>query len=684
MFNKTEEEERIYLERVKKKISQAIGQVDQEIGKQVSEMQEQKEYLNENIAELDKFEKLAITLTVRKAVLSGESALKKKKRLQKLLLSPYFGRIDFAETNQHQQAIYLGVHAFFDEAKKENIVFDWRAPISTMFYDFETGPVYYEAPQGIISGEMTRKRQYRIRQGQMEYMIESSLNIHDDILQKELSKSSDDKMKHIVATIQRDQNTIIRNETSRTLIIQGVAGSGKTSIALHRIAFLLYRFKDSISADDILILSPNKVFADYISNVLPELGEDRIPEMGMEELAGFLLQDKYRFQTFFDQVNILLEKKEDDLRERIRYKSSFELVTRLNEYLVHVENNYFEARSILVGRYPIPAPYIDEIFQSFHRMPLFKRFDEIAENIERNLKLFNQFEMRAKERNELKKNIREMFRFSTIRDLYANFYQWLGRPELFRQTNRKMFEYADVFPLIFMKIKLEGVQTFGKVKHLLIDEMQDYTPIQYAVLAQLFPCKKTVLGDASQSVNPYGSSTTETISKALPGADCMKLTKSYRSTSEIAFFTQRITPNSELEVIERHGEEPAILACKTRSEYLQQIQKLIDNFYRSDYNSMGIICKTQKQAEQLYEALPNKQDKVKLLTVNSSTFSDGIIICSTHLSKGLEFDEVVVPQADDRNYHEPIDKGLLYIACTRAMHRLTLVHQGNPTPFIRQ
>src|SRR5690349_1395043 len=187
-----------------------------------------------------------------------------------------------------------------------------------MFYDFELGAAWYETPSGRIEGEILVKRQYRIRDGRMEFMIENGININDDVLQRELSKAADDKMKTIVATIQRDQNAVIRNEDARVIIIQGVAGSGKTSIALHRIAFLLYRFRDSIAAQDVLIISPNKVFADYISNVLPELGEEQIPEMGMDELAQDLLENKYHFQTFFQQVAFLLETHDSAFVERVR------------------------------------------------------------------------------------------------------------------------------------------------------------------------------------------------------------------------------------------------------------------------------------------------------------------------------------------------------------------------------
>ena len=217
-----------------------------------------------------------------------------------------------------------------------------------MFYDHELGEASYQSPSGEIKGDISLKRQYRIRAGKMEFMIESALTVHDDILQKELSSNADDKMKNIVATIQREQNRIIRNEEARTLIIQGVAGSGKTSIALHRIAYLLYAFQGSISSKDILIVSPNKVFADYISNVLPELGEKNVPEISMEQILSEVLNHKY--QSFFEQVDELLTKPTPDFIERIEYKSSFEFIASLDRFILHMENHYFKSRRCEVNQ----------------------------------------------------------------------------------------------------------------------------------------------------------------------------------------------------------------------------------------------------------------------------------------------------------------------------------------------
>ncbi|MEA3443297.1 MAG: helicase, partial [Bacteroidota bacterium] len=430
IFNSSENDERNYLEKIKSKLQIAIAETDSNVNNFSKEIQDNKDYLWENKAGMDHAEKVAVRQSIDQFALTGENAVAKKKRLGKLLLTPYFGRIDFVREGENNRLpVYVGIHSFLDLAENINLVHDWRAPISGMFYDFELGKAHFEAPTGITEGEILLKRQYRIRQGEMEFMLESSLNIHDDILQKELSATSDEKMKDIVATIQRDQNQIIRNEKSQVLIIQGVAGSGKTSIALHRIAFLLYRFKQTISSKDILIISPNKVFADYISNVLPELGEEKIQEIGMEELAAQITENKVKFQTFFEQVSLVLEKGDENFIQRIRFKASFEFIAKLNEYLVYIENEFFKPTDIIIRKMPVPAWFIEERYKAYHRIPLLKRFPEIVKDVIQNIFIYYKYEVDTAERNIIRKAIGQMFKTTNLRALYKGFYQWLGKPE---------------------------------------------------------------------------------------------------------------------------------------------------------------------------------------------------------------------------------------------------------------
>ncbi|GGF21742.1 HelD family protein [Hymenobacter cavernae] len=680
MINATEQEERAYLEEVKEKLTLAIKRVDDAVRQFSDELRQKKEYIHEHQSGMDEADMVAAGQSINRMAFTGEAAVARKRKLFKLAQSPYFGRIDFVTPNQVSTPVYIGVHSFLDEGQRRNLIYDWRAPISSLFYDFELGEASYSTPSGNVRGRIELKRQYKIRDGRLEFLLDSDVNIHDDVLQRELAKSSDDKMKNIVATIQRDQNAVIRNEDASVMVIQGVAGSGKTSIALHRIAFLLYRFRETIAAKDVLIISPNKVFADYISNVLPELGEEHIPELGMEELAADLLGNPYTFQTFFEQVSALLEKPDLGFIERIQFKSSFEFLSKLNQYLLHVENNYFAVKELRVGRTVVPVALLQQKFRTYHRVPLLKRFALVANDVRAYVRDAAGRKLTGQEKATIGEAIPRMFRFNNALDFYRDFYRWIGRPELLKLDHRLHLEYADVFALLYLRLRLEGLTTYEQVKHLLVDEMQDYTPVQYAVLSRLFSCRKTILGDVNQTVNPYSASSAETIERVFPQADVVKLYRSYRSTVEITGFAQRITPNPDIIPLERHGREPAIVRCNNKDEELGAIQQLLTAFNSSGYHSLGIICKTQRQADAMYQAL--QAPGVQLLTAESTTFKEGVVITTAHLAKGLEFDEVLVPFASARNYQTEVDKRMLYVACTRAMHQLTLTYAGELTSFL--
>ena len=681
-FNQTEKQEKEYLKQIISFLKKVIGNTDASVKDHVDTLAEYKDYIWSN-KDIDPHEIRSMRESILNHFALGESVINKHKRLTKILAIPYFGRIDFLEKKENSKVmpIYIGIHTFYDPESRATLIHDWRAPVSSMFYDHELGEAGYRSPSGEIKGEISLKRQYRIRGGKMEFMIESALTVHDDILQKELSSNVDDKMKNIVATIQREQNRIIRNEDIRTLIIQGVAGSGKTSIALHRIAYLLYTFRDSISSKDILIISPNKVFSDYISNVLPELGEETVPETSMEQILSGVLEHKYKYQTYFGLVNELLEKPSSSLINRIAYKASFGFISELDKFILHIENTYFKAADVKLTKYiTIPAPFIEEQYLRFNRYPIRRRFDAMADYMLDMLKIQYAFTVTTAGRNLLKKEIRLMFAGNNDIQVYKDFFKWTNNPGMFKMRKGHTLEYSDLAPLAYLHLALEGNgnQPF-RVKHLLIDEMQDYSPIQYKVIQKLFPCRKTVLGDAGQSVNPYGSSTAETIQKSLTASEIMKLCKSYRSTFEITDFAQKIHPNAELEPVARHGEKPQILQFGSAVEELSGIMGLISTYRKSGYKSLGIICKTEQQARKMADMLKSYANDISFLSSQSSAFVQGIVITSAHMAKGLEFDEVIIPQTDERNYRSEIDKSMLYVAVTRAMHRLTLTfHEARP------
>ncbi|OJU11896.1 MAG: helicase [Clostridiales bacterium 43-6] len=678
MVNKSETEEREYLAQILEKLKQSYREIDGKILNYAEEIQKEKQYIWENLTQFDAVEKAANRTEVQQKIIYGEKAKLQKRKITKLIDSPYFGRIDFTEQDEHENnVLYIGIHTFTEGENNEILITDWRAPVSALFYNFETGQASYTAPMGEIFGEIHVKRQYKIKNSVMEFMIESAININDEILQKELSQTSNEKMKNIVATIQREQNTIIRNESSRVLIIQGVAGSGKTSIALHRVAFLLYRYKGTLLSKDILIISPNQVFGDYISNVLPELGEEEIADIGFEEIAEREMGTKISAQTFEQQVSRLIDTTDEEAITRIRFKATVDFVKLADEFLTHADECFFTPSPLKINGVTFSQEELFASFRANRKLPVMHRFDRLTEIIIDKSNLDNGRTVKKTERNKIKNAIAGMFKFRTTMALYRHFYDHIGKSELYQPMDKNTLEYADVFPYVYFKLFLEGAEgDYRHIKHLLVDEMQDYTPMQYQVLTKLFRCKMTILGDGNQSVNPYSSTTLEAIKGIYPQADCVELCKSYRSTMEIMSFAQSIKRNDKLIPVERHGEEPLVKNCFSQQNQRNEIIQLIEGFLQSDYHSLAIICKTQPRAQELYEQLKETHPTISLLSFFSKEFKEGIVITTAHMAKGLEFDQVIVPDVNAYTYQTDIDKSMLYIACTRAMHKLAVLYYG--------
>ena len=637
-------DEIIHLETINKKLDLSIAETNSRVERVNYEYINSKKYMTDYRGELDPHEMFQNELALKQIDRTGAFAVEVWDKLMKIKESPYFARIDFQEKDEQLiEKIYIGRFSFLHE--NELLIYDWRSPIASMFYDYETGPAKYDAPIGQIEGALTLKRQFKIKNGILEYALESSINIQDDVLQRVLSDTSSEKMKSIISTIQKKQNQIIRNEKNNTIIIQGVAGSGKTSIALHRIAFLLYRFKNKLSARNITIISPNKVFGDYISTVLPELGEEPIYELSFENIAQIQLEDIIQFESDKDP----LETKDIHWAKRTRFKSTLYFVKQMNVYLSEISKTLFVPKDYIYDELIAPADFIKERFFAYQSYPIKKRLQLIADDIYHRFTSRNTMGYKVPRPRTILSGLNKMLKMKSTIALYKEFYKWLDLSEMFVLPAKKTLEWSDVYPFLYLHAAFEGLQESQLIKHLVIDEMQDYTPIQFAVINQLFPCQKTILGDFKQLINPNHLNTIEDIQTLYNDAIYVELTKSYRSTYEIITFANKIQNIDQLEPVERHGETPQLIFCENKQDEMLKLKKKLKLFQASYRASLGIIVRTNSEAKSLYsQLLPDYN--INLISPESTRFEIGISITSIQMSKGLEFDEVIILNVNHDNY----------------------------------
>ena len=660
--------EKEHLQNVLFEINKQIDKTENQIAELEKEMQELKHYFSEeyyNMADeeavcggddLDEHE--AILLKVQNSLY----------RLKKQYLSPYFGRIDFCEKNQQfAKPYYIGIFNLTNGGEIP-LVCDWRAPISSMYYDYELGNACYDAPIGKICGQITKKRQYKIKDSKLEYAFDSNLTIGDEILQQELSKNAELKMKNIVATIQKEQNKIIRDNTQNVLFVQGVAGSGKTSVALHRVAYLMYSNKDKLTANDMLILSPNRVFSEYISQVLPELGEENIMqtsfyEIARSELASLVPALEPRAEMLQDLCDGNAER-----LEHVAYKNSFEYYENLKTYLKTYINLRFEAKDLVFGETKIKKETINELFcQKYIEKTPAVRIGWIADYIVDQLNVGNNAEAIYP---RVKKVLYPMLGISNLAEIYADFLERIGLDFSLAKSGR--VKYEDIASLLYIKDYILGVTHQKQIKYLVVDEMQDYSPIEFELICKIFDCNKTILGDINQCIEKViVPDKLADIAKLCGANKIINLTKTYRSTYEITDFADKIK-GIESEKVERHGEAPTIKQFENVEQEIEYIKQKIKE--SNDFNTIAIITKTQQQANAYYAYLGEFED---LCLVDENSKISKLMIMPASLAKGLEFDVVIIPQASKQNYSGFLGKNLLYVSCTRALHRLYLTETKN-------
>lgn len=676
------QEESIRLKEMISHLEEEKDYINHKIKNHDADYHDLKHYLSEFTADpMEMYQNYRSMTNIDKTIDFYYSQLNK---IKKLLEAPYFGRIDFKfEDGDEVEEFYIGKFNLTDR-DNDILIYDWRAPISSMYYEYELGQASYEAQVGMIHGEISRKRQYKIMNKRLQYALESSMTIQDDVLQKELSTTSDDRMKTIISTIQKEQNKIVRNESAHTLVIQGVAGSGKSAIALHRIAYLLYRHKEKLSSDQITIISPNKIFADFIANVLPELGEDPVHEQTFDDIATALLPKNIKAESLYEQTKRIIEEPHSKYTLRVKLKSSLTFFKQLSNYIKNIDSNIFQPdENMHFGETIIKKEYLISRFQSYNKLPVKQRLDELSNDVLDIIKASKAAEIKKiPSKIELKKRLSSYLKFSDAQSIYIHFFNVINNCDALNWSKERL-EYQDVFPYIYCIYYFEGIQSFDLVKHLVIDEMQDYSPVHYAVINKLFRCKKTILGDFGQMLNPFSLNSDKSFSNIFDSMEFVELIKSYRSSYEIIEFAKQFMPDYSIEAIDRHGEKPEIIAYTNQHSLIVELQRLISQFQNNSFNRLGIICKSEAQVNQLYDEL-KQFFTLNKLSDTSETFEQGITVTTIQLAKGLEFDEVIIPFANADIYKSKFDKGLLYIAVTRAMHKLTVLHKKNElTPLMK-
>ena len=678
---------REYLQYVLKCLNDRLAQADAAILEGEKEIEDMHEYYWENYTEMDQYgyEDYDNQQALFRQMNANEEQFRLRKRFKKMQDSPFFGRVDFRyDGDEEAEIFYIGIGNLSESAGSLPLVYDWRAPVSGLFYDYDKGPASYEAPSGIFEGEVTSKWQYKIRKGKMLYEFESDVKIDDEILGAELGSNGEVQLKNIVRTIQKEQNEIIRNTKDRIMVIQGAAGSGKTSVALHRIAYLLYHDRENLKSSNVLILSPNGVFADYISHILPELGEENIREMSFDLFAYRELKDIVGdCEDRYDQIEhtVLNPKIQDICRE----KQSPEFVSKLDGFVLRLEDELMNFRDVEYRGCTLSEKEIIDLFYfKFLDVPLLSRMHSVAEYFIDQVETLRDRDLSDEEREEVMECFRSMYETRDCYVLYSRFLEKEGyRPLPHCQIEKRRLRYEDVYPVLYLKYTLYQCRNHHGIKHVVVDEMQDYSWIQYLLIHKMFPCRMTILGDKAQTMEDE----TQDVLKFLPkifGKDIRKIVmnRSYRNTMEVAQYANHLTGIEDMELFERHGEPVDERTFSSTEEALETVlEKWLNR--REEFETEALIFLTEREAEhaflyiekRLKEIAPEAENQLCYMNRDSQSFKKGLTVTTFYLAKGLEFDQVFGIFEEDRE--SGLQCQAKYITATRALHELHMYMTEN-------
>ncbi len=653
------------LKEVLKLLDDKISRMGMDIFEDEEKLQEFRRYAWENKRGMDVQELNSVNV---ESELEANNLLRDReyfKKLMKIKDNPYFASIVFEDEDKQRYSVYLGL-TYLKDKDYGNIIYDWRSPICSIFYDFEVGRCAYASPSGLIKGELLRKRQYKIEDRELISAFDNSISIDDELLQEVLATDSNDKMKNIVNTIQQEQNNVIRNVRDKTLIVSGIAGSGKTSVALHRIAFLLYKI-NNLTSNDILIFSPNQIFTEYISNVLPELGEDNTLQTTFNDYLSNTITEFKNVEPFMDFIAKYYLGQETNV-DLITYKQSDGIIEDINRYIA----DYIEKARMIndFTENKIYDVYKDDINEMLHNrystLPFFERVDTIATKLSE-----ANYKGSSKKKLTYKKLIMENSNFrKDYKDIYLNFFcsdfckMRMNDKEIREFEKGRTINYDDALLFVYMKGLLEGFPYERDIQQVVIDEAQDYSYLQYLIISKIFRNSNfTILGDVNQTINPYYKyDSLDILSNIFNKSKCIQLTKTYRSSPEIIDFTNKILGLNHVCAI-RKTEKVPLIQRNTADKLEEDI-----NYLRNKYKSVAVITRDSNTANELYERLSEKMP-ISLLNSQSEEFNKELVVLPAYLAKGLEFDSVIVYSDSDSKYQRN-EKNLLYVACTRAQHEL--------------
>lgn len=670
MDKKTLEEEKSYLLNVQNEIDRTKADNQKLYKQNLKTISNFKKYFVDNYYDIkvDGDELAEINLQIENFEQQNNNIQKLVSRLTKQKKNPYFGRFDFKTADDDQaRQYYIGL-GFLQDSENKNLVYDWRSDICSLYYEDKLGKNSYTCPDGKIDGDVSLKRQYKIEYGKLNYYIDSNMIIDDDILMEQLSKNASSKMHEIASTIQKEQNILIRNEKFENTIVQGVAGSGKTSIAMHRVSYLLFKYRKQLKSEDILVLSPSELFADYIDEVLPALGEEKTFTTTFSNMAKRLLG--LDFETRETMLERVIGKQQQADFENIAIKSSFEFLEDLQNFLNNDICKLFVPKTMTFGDVVITKDELADLF--FNRMktlPIYKRIDVLAENIA------DRFKIEQSKHEDLVKRAKKLLYNKLITtDLIKIYNLFLQSVDL--EEVDKIGAY-DVAPILLIKENLFSLKDNFDAKYVIIDEMQDYTPCHFYLFDKIWHCAKLYLGDIYQSIDKTLSADYLKQLAKQTKSKLKYLNKSYRSTLQISLFAQKILGKHIANNVNRNGDE---VECHKVKDCAKDIEKILAEL--SDKSqSVAIICKTLDEIK-LLQKQSNILKKFKVLNEAGSLTKAKNVITTPAKAKGVEFDCVIVPFANDTNYHNELDKNLLYVSATRALHKLYFVADKKPSRFL--